>query len=65
MSEPWDICRGKLLTGSRTSTGERSLLRSTKMKKEWRSEDPFDIRHEMQSLGVCPVGFLTCFGDYS
>ena len=33
MPEPWDTCWGKLLTGSRTSPGESSLLQSTKMEK--------------------------------
>jgi hypothetical protein len=43
--EPWNTSRGKLLTGSKTSTGERTLVQSTKMKKECRSKDHFDIRH--------------------
>jgi hypothetical protein len=34
MSEQWDICGGKLLTMNGTSSGERSLLQSTKMKME-------------------------------
>jgi hypothetical protein len=34
MSEPQEICQGKLLTGSVVSQGERTLLQSTKMKKE-------------------------------
>ena len=34
MRDPWAIFWGKLLTESRTSPGERSLLQSTKMKKE-------------------------------
>jgi hypothetical protein len=41
------------------------LLQSTKMKKEWRSEDSFDISHGHAEFGVCPAGFLSCFGDYS
>jgi hypothetical protein len=41
------------------------LLQSTKMKKEWRSEDRFDISHGDAEFGVCPAGFLPCFGDYS
>jgi hypothetical protein len=40
-------------------------LQSTKMKKEWRSEDHFDISHGDAEFGVCPAGFLPCFGDYS
>jgi len=35
------------------------------MKKEWRSEDRFDISHEDAEFAVCPAGFLPCFGDYS
>jgi hypothetical protein len=35
------------------------------MKKEWRSEDCFDISHGDAEFGVCPAGLLPCFGDYS
>ena len=46
--------------------GESSLLQSTKMKKEWRSEDHLDISHGDAELGICPAGFLSFFGsDYS
>ena len=44
---------------------ESSLLQSTKMKKEWRPEDCFDISHGDTEFGVCPAGFLSYFGDYS
>jgi hypothetical protein len=50
---------------SGTSPGESSLLQSTKMKKEWRSEDRFDIIHGDTEFGICPAGFLSFFGDYS
>jgi hypothetical protein len=50
---------------SGTSPGESSLLQSTKMKKEWRSEDHFDIIHGDTGFGICPAGFLSFFGDYS
>ena len=43
----------------------RKTKQSTKMKKEWRSEDHFDISHGDAEFGVCPAGFLSCFGDYS
>jgi hypothetical protein len=56
---------GYMLTGSGTSPKESSLLQSTKMKKEWRSEDRFDISHGDTEFGVCPAGFLSCFGDYT
>ena len=46
----------KLLTGSGTSPGESSLLQSTKMKKEWRYDDHFDISHGDAEFGVCPAG---------
>ena len=39
-----------MLTGSGTSPGESSLLQSTEMKKEWRSEDALTSAMEMQSL---------------
>ena len=55
----------KAANRSGTSPGESSLLQSTKMKKEWRSEDRFDISHGDAEFGVCPAGFLPCFGDYS
>ena len=45
--------------------GESSLLQSTKMKKEWRSEDSFDISHGDAEFGVFTADFLPCFGDYS
>jgi hypothetical protein len=35
------------------------------MKKEWRSEDHFDIIHEDKEFGVCPDGFLSFVGDCS
>jgi hypothetical protein len=44
---------------------QRKKLQSTKVKKEWRSEDHFGIRHGDADFGVCPVHFLSCFGDYS
>jgi hypothetical protein len=44
---------------------EKEVLQSAKMRKEWRSEDCFDIRHGDAEFGVCPAGFQTCFGDYS
>jgi hypothetical protein len=47
MSEPWDTCRRKLITGSGTSPGEISLLQSTKMIKEWRSENHLTSDMEM------------------
>jgi hypothetical protein len=50
---------------SGTSPGESSLLQSTKMKKEWRSEDHFDISHGDAEFGICLGGFLSFFGDYS
>jgi hypothetical protein len=65
MPEQWDTCWGKLLTGGGTSPGESSLLQSTKMKKEWRSENRFDISHGDAEFGVCPAGFLSFIGDYS
>jgi hypothetical protein len=65
MPEQWNRCRGKLLTGSGTSPGKSSLLQSTKIKKEWRSEDSFDISHGDAEFGICPAGFLFFFGDYS
>jgi hypothetical protein len=43
----------------------KQLLQSTKMKKEWRSEDRFDISHGDAEFGVYPAGFLSFFGDYS
>ena len=48
----------KLLTGSGTSPGESSLLQSTKMTKEWRSEDCFDISHGDAEPGDCIVRIL-------
>ena len=38
------------------------MFQSTKMKREWRSENYFDIRHEDAEFGVCPAGFLSYFG---
>jgi hypothetical protein len=65
MQELWNTSRGKLLTGRGTSPGEGTLLQSTKKKKDYRSEDHFDISHGDAKFGVCPAGFLTCFGDHS
>jgi hypothetical protein len=36
-----------------------------KKKRSCRSVDHFDIRHRDAEFGVCPAGFLSCFGDYS
>ena len=63
--EPWDTCWGKLLSGSGTSSGESSLLQSTKRKKEWGCEDRFDISYGDTEFAVCPAGFLSFFGVYS
>jgi hypothetical protein len=43
----------------------KQFVESTKMKKEWGSEDHFNISHGGAEFGVCPAGFLPCFGDYS
>jgi hypothetical protein len=32
-------------------------------KRSWRSEDCFDTRHGDAESGVCPAGFLFCFGE--
>jgi hypothetical protein len=61
MPEPWDICWGKLLTGSGIGTGEKSLLQTTKMKKSWKSKDHIDISLGDAEFGVCPAAFLSCF----
>jgi hypothetical protein len=53
----------KAVTRSGTSPGERCLLQSTKLKKEWRSETT--LTSDMEMFGVCPAGFLTCLEDYS
>ena len=55
----------KAANGVETAPGESSLLQSTKMKKEWKSEDCFDISLGDAEFGVCPACFLPCFGDYS
>jgi hypothetical protein len=61
MSELWDTCWGKLLTGNGTSIGKRSLLQ-TRWKRSWRSGDHLDTRHGDAEFGVCPAGFLSCLG---
>jgi hypothetical protein len=32
-----------------------------KAERNWRSEEPFDIRHRDADIGVCTDGFQTCF----
>jgi hypothetical protein len=34
-------------------------------KRSCRQEDHFDIKHVNVGFGVCPAGFLSCFGGYS
>ena len=43
----------------------KQFVAVNKYEKEWRSEDCFDISHGDAEFGVCPAGFLPCFGDYS
>ena len=43
----------------------KQFVAVNKDEKEWRSEDCFDISHGDAEFGVCPAGFLSCFGDYS
>lgn len=50
MSEPWDACQGKLLTGSRNNPRERCVLQSTKLKG---IERDFCIRLGDAEFGVC------------
>jgi hypothetical protein len=35
------------------------------MKKEWKSEDQFDISHGDAEFGVCAAVFLSSFEDFS
>jgi hypothetical protein len=43
----------------------KQLIAVNKIKKEWRSEDHFDISHGDAEFEVYPAGFLSFFGDYS
>ena len=55
----------KAASGSETSPGKEVCSCQQRWKRSWRSEDCFDIYHEDAKFGVCPAGFLSCFGDYS
>jgi hypothetical protein len=71
-SEPWNTYRGKLLTGSGTSSRERCLLQSTKFKEVgvWKSYLTSDTRCRVWSLyswsyfgPIFPhYNVLQCFG---
>ncbi|CAO2634474.1 hypothetical protein LEMLEM_LOCUS22679 [Lemmus lemmus] len=50
MPEPWDTCRGELLTESGTSTRERSVLLSTKLNRIGGLKSILTSDMEMQSL---------------
>ena len=38
------------------------LTAVNKDERSWRSKEHFDIRHRDKEFGVCPAGFLSCFG---
>jgi hypothetical protein len=63
-----DRAVGYLLRKAANSRGtnpeESSLLQSTKMKRSWKSENYFDIRHSYAGFGVCPAHSLSCFDEY-
>jgi hypothetical protein len=63
MPEPWDSCQGKMLIGTGTSPGERSLLQSKKMKELeiWRV---LYIRYGNIEFGVWPAAFWSCLVQY-
>jgi hypothetical protein len=54
----------KAANRERNQPRRKQLLQSTKMKKEWRSEDRFDISHGDAEFEVCPTGFLSLFRDH-
>jgi hypothetical protein len=67
MPEMWDNSLGELLKGSGTSSKERSVLQSAKMKgardlKSLLISDAWKWRHGDAEFGVCPAGFQSCFG---
>jgi hypothetical protein len=61
MPESWNPCQEKLQTGCRTSSGERSMLPSEKLKGDGDLKNIFDIRHGEAYFGLFPAGFRYCF----
>ena len=43
----------------------KNIVVVNKDEKGWRSEGCFDIRDGDAGFGICPAGFLSCFGVYS
>ena len=57
MTELWDTCQEKLLTGNRTNLGERSLSLSTKMKWFGDLRRALTSDMELQSLEFAQLVF--------
>ena len=65
MTMSWPISWEKLLTGSRTAQEKESLFQTTMKIKELESWRPlWHQKWRYSRIGVCPAGFLSCFGDY-
>lgn len=63
MPEPWDACQGELITGSGTSTGERSVLQSRKKDEgSWRSKEGLQTTRGDADRGLYPAVFPYGFG---
>jgi hypothetical protein len=61
MTEPWDTCQGKLLTGSGTILGERGVLQSTKMRGIGDLKSALTPSIKMQSLEFAQLVFSPIF----
>lgn len=53
MPEPWDICHENVVTGGRTSSGERSEIQSTKLEGAGDLKSPLTADTELWSLQPC------------
>jgi hypothetical protein len=60
MPEPWDTCRGKLLTVVQAQ--EKEAVAVNKDEGSCRSEKLINIRYRDAMFGICPAGFLSCSG---
>ena len=65
MPESWDTCHGKLLTGSGTSSIERSVLQSTNLKGVGDLKTIVTlVRHGDIESGDCTAGFCRALIQY-
>lgn len=64
MTETWDTCQGKLLSGNGTSPRERIMFQSKTVKGVWELKCDLTAVMEMQSLGYAQLTFSLALVQY-